>query len=95
MHIAPPEAAIYYAILYSPPFVLPLSTGAFLAYMALMGTCGILDHSGIRVAIPPFYWVEDHDEHHRLTHCNFGFPFTFMDKLHGTTKADYLAARRQ
>jgi sterol desaturase/sphingolipid hydroxylase (fatty acid hydroxylase superfamily) len=52
MLIHPLEAVGYYCILYSPPFLFRLHTHAFLAYMALMGTCGVLDHCGVRIHVP-------------------------------------------
>jgi sterol desaturase/sphingolipid hydroxylase (fatty acid hydroxylase superfamily) len=30
------------------------------------------------------YSIRAHDDHHRLYNVNYGFPFTFMDALHGT-----------
>ncbi len=50
--IHPAEAFGYFCILFSPAFALPkCHVAAFLAYMALMGTCGVLDHSGIRFSL--------------------------------------------
>lgn len=57
---------------------------AFLAYMALMGVTGMLDHAGIRASLPGLYHAEHHDAHHELFTCNFGFPFVFLDIMHGT-----------
>jgi len=81
--IHPAEAFGYYVILYSTVLVVPQHLTAFLLYMALMGTCGVLDHSGVVLAVPG-YAVVHHDKHHELFECNFGFPFVFMDLLHGT-----------
>ena len=52
MYIHPLEAAGYYVILYSPAFVFRLHWIGFAVYMAIMGTCGVLDHCGIEVCAP-------------------------------------------
>jgi hypothetical protein len=51
-YIHPLEAFGYYCILYSAAFVVPMHTHTFLAYMAILGTFGILDHSGIKFRVP-------------------------------------------
>eukprot|EP00802_Teleaulax_amphioxeia_P022850 Tamp_23344.p1 GENE.Tamp_23344~~Tamp_23344.p1 ORF type:complete len:292 (+),score=35.44 Tamp_23344:48-923(+) len=84
MYIHPLEALGYYIILYSPAFVFRLHWAGFAFYMALMGTCGVLDHCGIRMAAGGIYTTEDHDKHHQFFNCNFAFPFVVMDILHGT-----------
>ena len=46
----PPGACRYYCILYAPAVVLRrLPVGSFAVYMAGMGVCGVLDHSGVRL----------------------------------------------
>jgi sterol desaturase/sphingolipid hydroxylase (fatty acid hydroxylase superfamily) len=65
LYIHPVEAVGYYMILYSPPLLLPIHKWGFALYMAIMGLCGVLDHSGIRVVVPGFYDTADHDLHHR------------------------------
>ena len=57
---------------------------AFIAYMIVMGLCGVLDHSGVWVEIPGLYNTVDHDNHHLKTEVNYSFPFPYMDILHGT-----------
>lgn len=52
MYIHPLEAVGYYCILYCPAAVLPLHPATFFVYMALLGSAGVLDHSGVRVRIP-------------------------------------------
>ncbi|CAM9979712.1 unnamed protein product, partial [Phaeothamnion confervicola] len=85
MFINPLEAFGYYCILYSPPFVLRMHAGSFVGYMALMGACGILDHCGVRLRLPGgLYDSKDHDRHHEFTEVNYGFPFLWMDMVHGT-----------
>ena len=85
----------YFCILFSPAFALPsLPLASFLAYMALMGTCGVLDHSGVRLRwrLPGgglLYDSGEHDVHHSAgygggRYVNLAFPFPLMDKLHGT-----------
>ena len=46
--IHPVEAFGYYVILYSPAFVIDASVASFIAYMSVMGVCGVFDHSGLR-----------------------------------------------
>lgn len=107
--IHPLEAFGYFCILYSPAAVDlvspllaraagvqagPCHVSAFVAYMALCGVCGVLDHSGVRVrwALPggrTLYDTEEHDAHHSCgfgpgTAVNLGFPFAVLDRLHGT-----------
>jgi sterol desaturase/sphingolipid hydroxylase (fatty acid hydroxylase superfamily) len=55
--------------------------------MIIMGSCGVLDHSGIRLGWRGVYATADHDEHHRLYNVNYAFPFPFMDVLHRTYHA--------
>ena len=52
MYIHPIEAIIYYFILYAPPFLFQCHYISFLIYMIIMGLCGTLDHSGIKINIP-------------------------------------------
>jgi sterol desaturase/sphingolipid hydroxylase (fatty acid hydroxylase superfamily) len=84
MMIHPVEAFGYYALLYSPAFVMPMHSSAFLAYMGVMGVAGVLDHSGVHVEVPWLYNTADHDWHHRAFDVNYGFPHIFMDLLCGT-----------
>jgi len=84
MYINPLEAVGYYIILYSPPFTIRMHWTAFAVYMAVMGTAGVLDHSGIRLCIPGLYTTVDHDRHHQLFNVNYAFPFPWLDWLHGT-----------
>lgn len=90
MYMHPLEAVIYYCILYSPPFILPMHCYAFTGYMIIMGLCGILDHAGIPLAVPGLYNTRDHEAHHRRFDVNFGFPFPFLDLLHGTYEGEFL-----
>jgi sterol desaturase/sphingolipid hydroxylase (fatty acid hydroxylase superfamily) len=62
---------------------------SFFAYMALMGTTGILDHSGIRASFPGVYDATDHDAHHEKYDVNYGFPFVWLDLLHGTYEGTF------
>lgn len=84
MYIHPLEAIGYYCILYAPPFLFSCHCYAFIAYMIVMGVCGVLDHSGIKFALPYVYDTEDHDAHHSKFEVNYGFPFPYMDMLCGT-----------
>ena len=52
MYIHPFEAVAYYTILYSPPFLFQCHHYSFLLYMIIMGLCGTLDHSGVKINIP-------------------------------------------
>jgi len=89
MFIYPPEAFGYYCILYSPAFFFRTHYTVFVLYMILMGMCGILDHCGLKLSVL-MYSTVDHDIHHSKFKFNYGFPFIFMDILHGT----YLTRRR-
>lgn len=90
MYIHPLEASGYYCILFGAPFLFRIHFYAFVIYMAIMGFCGVLDHSGVKLSVPGFYNTEDHDAHHSKFEVNYGFPFPFMDILHGTFSGDYL-----
>ena len=93
--IHPLEAAGYYCILYAPAFVVPQSVLSFFCYMAVIGLCGVVDHCGIRVRVWGLYDSAEHDEHHRLYTCNYSFPFSFMDRLHGTFTPPQPSPRRK
>ena len=84
MYIHPLEATIYYCILYSPPFLFQIHLYAFVIYMVIMGLCGVLDHSGIPFSIPLLYDTKAHHFHHLKFDVNYGFPFAYLDLLHGT-----------
>lgn len=90
MFIHPLEAFGYYVILWSPPFLFHTHLHAFLIYIAVMGVCGILDHSGIRFHLPGVYNTADHDDHHKRFDVNYAFPFPYMDLLHGTYRGTFL-----
>lgn len=101
MLINPLEAIGYYCILYSPPFLYRCHWLSFFAYMGLMGLCGVIDHCGVKtLKVKAFgltlYDSADHDLHHEKFNPNLGFPFIFMDMLHGTrrTKEDYLKPKK-
>lgn len=94
MLIHPLEAAGYYTLLFSPPFVLCHNVWAFVGYMAIMGVCGILDHSGVRVHVPGLYASHDHDAHHRWTKVNYGFPHPLLDLVHGTFHGSFTCCGR-
>mmetsp|Transcript_8455 Transcript_8455/g.16448 ORF Transcript_8455/g.16448 Transcript_8455/m.16448 type:complete len:380 (+) Transcript_8455:150-1289(+) len=89
LYAHPVEVVLYYLILWGPAFWWPrvVPVRSFLLYMVIMGATGVIDHSGIRLGVPLLYTAEDHDKHHGLFNVNFGFPFAFMDMLHGTTAA--------
>lgn len=89
MYIHPVEACGYYCILYSPPFLFSTHIFAFLAYMAVMGTFGVLDHSGIKIVLPGLYDTAEHDRHHEKFEVNYSFPFPHMDILHGTFDGEF------
>eukprot|EP00741_Cyanophora_paradoxa_P004756 tig00000828_g4614.t1 len=90
LFIHPLEAFGYLCILWSPPFVFPLSIVGFLSYMVVNGICGVTDHSGIRLSVPGIYNTEDHDLHHSRVSVNFGFPLPALDVLHGTYTGSWL-----
>lgn len=82
--INPIEGALYQFILWGPAYLFQQSLPAFALYMAIHGFCGIADHCGIRVRLPYVYDSAFHDAHHRLFNANYGFPWTFWDKIYGT-----------
>ena len=90
LFIHPLEGFGYQCILFSPVAVMPMHVTSFSLYMALLGVCGVLDHSGIdfRVRLPilgtTLYSSRDHDYHHEVFSKNFAFPFPFLDHIHGT-----------
>jgi sterol desaturase/sphingolipid hydroxylase (fatty acid hydroxylase superfamily) len=89
MYIHPLEAALYYCILYAPPFLFRCHIIAFIAYMIVMGLCGIVDHSGIHFSVPGFYDSSDHDRHHSHFEVNYSFPFPYLDIIHGTYLGEF------
>lgn len=93
MYIHPMEAFGYYCILYGPPFLFPIHYVAFLIYMVIMGLTGIIDHSGVKFSVPGFYNSEDHDNHHVKFEVNYGFPFPYLDMLHGTFDGEWLGMK--
>lgn len=93
MYIHPVEAFGYYCILYGPPFLFRCHYLAFLAYMVLMGVCGVLDHCGAKFSIPGVYNTEDHDAHHEKFEVNYCFPFPYMDIIFGTFEGTFLGVR--
>ena len=90
MYIHPVEAFGYYCILYSPPFLFHTHVYSFIVYMIIMGICGVLDHSGIKLHLPLLYNTEDHDLHHSKFNVNYCFPFPWMDIIHNTYEGSYL-----
>ena len=87
--IHPVEAFGYYVILYSPAFVIDASVASFIAYMCVMGVCGVFDHSGLRFrCYAGAYETTFHDKHHSLFAVNYAFPFEAMDVVHGTRHVD-------
>ncbi len=87
--IHPVEAFGYYVILYSPAFVVDASVASFIAYMCVMGACGVFDHSGLRFrCYTGAYETAFHDKHHSLFAVNYAFPFEAMDVVHGTRHVD-------
>ncbi|KAF0714042.1 Aste57867_4084 [Aphanomyces stellatus] len=89
MYMHPFEGAIYFCILYGPPFVLPMNVHAFILYMVVMGLFGVLDHSGLSFHIPLVYKAQDHAVHHAKVNVNYGFPFVYLDLVHGTFHGEF------
>lgn len=90
LYIHPLEAFIYYCILYAPPFLFPIHVHAFTVYMIIMGVLGNMDHSDIPFTIPGVYDTNDHAMHHLKFEMNYGFPFPYLDLLHGTYQGRFL-----
>jgi sterol desaturase/sphingolipid hydroxylase (fatty acid hydroxylase superfamily) len=62
-------------------------------YMAIMGLCGVIDHSGIKFRVPGIYDSADHDRHHSHYIVNYSFPFPYMDLLFGTFDGEFMGRR--
>lgn len=90
MFIHPLEGLGYYCILFGPAVLIPQHITSFLLYMGLMGITGILDHCGVRLALPYVYDTLDHDVHHAKFSVNYGFPFIALDLLHGTYRGHFM-----
>jgi len=87
LFIHPLEALGYYLLLYAPAMgvVGSMPAEAFAAYIAVMGVCGVLDHSGVRVVAPGgAYDSAEHAQHHAKFECNYGFPVAWGDHAAGT-----------
>jgi len=71
MYIHPLEAFGYYCILYAPPYLFQCRCNhmhilSFVLYMIIMGICGVLDHSGVSLAlILRFYLPVMSNRHHK------------------------------
>ena len=102
LFIDPREAFGYYCILYGTGVVVSAPVSAFLSYMAVMGTCGVLDHCGISFGLDlslflpwtklEVYGTSFHDLHHAKFNANYAFPFAAMDVFHGTRVAAAVVA---
>jgi sterol desaturase/sphingolipid hydroxylase (fatty acid hydroxylase superfamily) len=89
MIIHPLEACGYYCIMYAPCMLFSMHWVCFATYVALIGVCGVFDHSGVRLDAPlSLYAASHHDEHHRLCHVNYGFPSSLIDVVLGTFHGD-------
>mmetsp|Transcript_9828 Transcript_9828/g.9927 ORF Transcript_9828/g.9927 Transcript_9828/m.9927 type:complete len:270 (-) Transcript_9828:111-920(-) len=93
LYIHPIEATGYYCILFCPPFLFSMHVFSYIIYMIIMGTCGVLDHSGIHFSFPYLYNTADHDLHHSKYNVNYAFPFPYMDLLHGTYEGQFLGRK--
>ncbi|KAH9071231.1 hypothetical protein Ae201684P_003129 [Aphanomyces euteiches] len=76
-------------VLYGP-FVFSMHVSAFAIYMIIMGTFGVLDHSGLPFRIPLVYNSEDHAMHHAKVIVNLGFPFPYWISSTAHSKASLL-----
>jgi len=95
---APSEAALVY--LFSPIFfsLVPMHSTAFIAAMLLQIVRNALAHCGYEVfprgwvshpVLGIFTTVTHHDMHHEKGNGNYGFYFTFWDRVMGTEHAHY------
>ncbi|CAM9736513.1 unnamed protein product [Heterosigma akashiwo] len=89
MYIHPIESFGYYCIFFAPAHVLKISAVSFSLYVVILGTCGVIDHSGCSFKVPLLYNSDDHEAHHRFFNVNYAFPFPFMDLLHQTYFGQY------
>lgn len=96
---APPEAVLVY--MFSPIFfaIVPMHDTAFIAAMLIQITRNAIAHCGYEVfprgwashpVLGIFATVTHHDMHHEKGNGNFGFYFTFWDRVMGTEHSNYI-----
>ncbi|KNC50384.1 C-4 sterol methyl oxidase [Thecamonas trahens ATCC 50062] len=92
--IHPLEAIGFYLILFAPPVLFSIHIFGFLAYFAMHGVSGVLDHSGITVRLGSWYSTVDHDLHHKLVTANYATPLMYWDRIFGTYVGEHHPAGR-
>ena len=96
---APPEAVLVY--LFVPLFftLVPMHDVAFVSAMLVQITRNAVAHCGYELfprgwarhpMLGIFTTVTHHDMHHEKSKGNYGFYFTFWDRVMGTEQANYL-----
>jgi sterol desaturase/sphingolipid hydroxylase (fatty acid hydroxylase superfamily) len=95
---APPEAVLVYLFVPIFQLIMPMHTSAFIAAMLIQTSRNALAHCGYEIfprgwtkvpVLNIFTTVTHHDLHHERSHGNYGFYFTFWDKVMGTEDPDY------
>jgi len=100
---APGEAVIHAIFLPLILVILPLHPVVIGLFTMVMIARNTLAHTGIEVFPPgfvtgPFRWsttVTHHDLHHLHGSGNYGFYFSWWDRLMGTERADYASSFRK
>ncbi len=46
--------------------------------MIIMGVCGVMDHSGIKIEVPFLYNTVDRDNHHAKFEVNYAFLLSLL-----------------
>ena len=84
----PIEFFVYFSIIISPIFLIPIYHFNFYFILIYLYYFGLIDHSGI-ILESIFPWQPNsifHDNHHQYFHCNFGQNSSIWDKLHGSIR---------
>ena len=96
---APSEAVLVY--IFAPVFfiLVPMHENAFIAAMLIQIIRNAMAHCGYELfprgwaqhpVLGIFATVTHHDLHHEKSHGNYGFYFTFWDRVMGTEHPDYI-----
>ncbi len=96
-----PEAVVMAAFMPIWLFLVPTPDGTVFAFLAIMILCNATGHAGLEfhtrswASHPALKWIST-TTHHDLHHAgsfnhNFGFYFTWWDKIMGTEHPDYVA----
>ena len=101
---APAEAVLEAGILPVVALIMPVSATAVFAFTTHMIVRNVIAHAGVEVW--PRWWLDwpvlrwvttttHHDLHHEKGRSNYGFYFTWWDRLMGTENSEYAARFRR